>query len=618
MRLAASLGLPGTDARLGIAPDGGLLFRRGPGEYACVAFAVDGVRPGDEAPWRARWAVPGRSLVREHDEGGLRIEQRFTVAAGRVDLVVRLRAPRRERRVKLTAASADFAWTTPRPPGPWPLSPVEPSAWERSLRAGERTLTRELSVGREGVEVRFTIPLGPARDPDEAFARVLGARVACRLPGRAGWVDSLLAQAATFVRGNDRVRYGTFPSLYDPDVFGLEEETLLAGLALWGCTDAALRSFRATYLTAEHLDPAHYLHDLRFGIVAWQAERLLTLCGLGWSDLDAREQALIERAAAWVRERRAGTAGGAWEGEPVLPGLLPPHRYGGDVGFRTQSLSLDAVAAMGLRALADLRADPDLRAEAAAYRVRVLEVLDHLFDGERQALHTGREDPGDYFQLLACGVLAPLDLFGPGDAHLPRLLEQLEGEGRMALGMPRFDGWGPGESVDAVYGLGSALFALRIGDLGRFEVALAGLAAVAMDRDLHTFREVGPLGAARDRLPQCWLPGRRLDRTEPCLGALGVLLQLLRSAVVTELPDADGRLGRRLLVLGGVPASSWGDGPLELHGAPTRAGRVTVVARPSAGGLRVFVDAPGAEAVVIRGPDGALTEVAGGRHEVTL
>jgi hypothetical protein len=607
---AASMGIPGTDERLGIAPDGGLLLRRVSG-YTCIAMAVDGERPGDQGPWQARWVVPARILVRLHRVAGVRIEQRLTLRGEGVDLKIRLWAERTkgERRVELSVEAAAFDWLTPRPLGPMPIQPMD-DRWERR----EGLLVREVTLfGGEDSEVNLTIPLGESTFA--GFDHVLGETVPVLLP-HPRWdalLPCLLAQAATFVRADDRVHYGIFPSLYDPDVFGLEEEYLLHGLAMWGCTDFALRSFRATYLQAEHLDKNHYLHDLRNGLTPWQTERLLTLCGLGWSDLDDRERDLLEGTERWLADRLESTASGEFNGGSVIPGLLPPYRYGGDVDFPTQSLTLDAVNAMGRRALRDLRGEEPEN----EYKRRILAALDGLYD-ERQSLHTGPEDPGDYLQLLAAGILGPLDFFDRDDERPGRLFAQLHSEGRMAMGLPRFDGWGEGESIDAVYCLGTAMAALRGGDLRAFHTTLVGLQAAAMDRTLHTFREVGPLPREeKDPLPQCWLPGRRLDRTEPCLGSLGVLLQLLRSAVVTELPEADGRLGRRLLVLGGIPAAWWERGELRIEGAPTRAGRVTVVAKMGAG-LQVRVDAPGADAVVIRSPDGALHDLPGGCHEVTL
>ena len=216
-------------------------------------------------------------------------------------------------------------------------------------------------------------------------------------------------------------------------------------------------------------------------------------------------------------------------------------------------------------------------------------------------------------------MLLPLDFFGLDDERVSRLLSQLNREQRLVQEQPRFDGWGDGESIDAVYCLGSLLYALRSGDQERFSAGLDALASAAMDPQLHGFREVSPIqreGTASP-LPSCWLPGRRLDRSEPCLGALGVLLVLLRAAFVTEMPAADGRLGSELLLLGGVPTSWWERGELMLQDVPTLSGRVSVSARMG-DGLRLTVSAPEATAVVVRTPSGELRRLEGGTHEVVL
>ena len=330
--------------------------------------------------------------------------------------------------MRLTVAAAEFDGLTACAPGPWPLEPG--AEWERTDGPLERHLTREILLfGGEDSEARLHIPLGPSGDVDAAFQCVLGDVVPTLLP-HPRWdalLPALLAQAATFVRGEDRVRYGTWPSVYDSDVGGPSEALLLDGLAMWGATAFALRSAR----------PAP-----------------------------------------------------------------SPHRE-------------------------------ETRPEAAA---------------------------------RGC--------------------------------------------------LESALSALRAGDRGAFHATLVGLQAAAMDRDLHTFGEAGPRLRA-PQPPQPWLPFRP-GSADPCLGGPGVLLQLLRSAIVTELPEADGRLGKRLLVLGGVPPAWWDQGDLSLEAAPTLAGPVSITARMDGGRLRVSVRAPGAEAVVVRRRDGGLHVAPGGHVDVTL
>ena len=397
--------------------------------------------------------------------------------------------------------------------------------------------------------------------------------------------------------------YGLFPSVYAGDVFGLEEDWAIRALAMWGDPELALTTLRRTLLTAEHLTEAHYLHDLRRGLAAWQAWTLLGLIGRGVDALDRQEQALLRSCAEWVVAERARAK--AHDTPGALPGLLPPARYGGDVSFSTQSLTTNAVAARGLRAAADLFGDPGWAAEAAALREAVLAGLDAVWDpaSGHQPLHSGGGAPGDYHQLLAAGILDPLDLFAPGDVRAARIDEGLERSGRLYRGLPRFDGWGAGECVDAHYALGWLLNALRAGRREVFWEGLNALVDDAMDPDAFCFREVSPIPACPlPPGPEVVVPGRRLSQSEPCVGGVGVALQLIRHAIVCELPEPDGRLGRRIRCLAGAPDGWWESG-LHVVDAPTLAGPVTVRLAPG-GPAQVY--APGAEAIELVGRDGAI------------
>ena len=169
----------------------------------------------------------------------------------------------------------------------------------------------------------------------------------------------------------------------------------------------------------------------------------------------------------------------------------------------------------------------------------------------------------------------------------------------MVLGLPRFDDWGGGACVDAQYGIGYLLALLRepawddhLPEDARRRFAEAWRTAVdaTLDPEVLTCREVGPLLSRPREAPEGFLPGRRLSQSEPCVGGPGMLLQLLRHALVTELPEPDGRLGRRLRFLAGAPAA-WRAPGLVAEGLPTRAGPVSLRWGPE--GFEVH--APGAE-----------------------
>ena len=135
--------------------------------------------------------------------------------------------------------------------------------------AGETRIVLEVPAGPEGLRFELVLAEGPPvstdasdRHVDVGMARPagpFGPDLDFRLPDPV-WeakVRALLDQAALFFLAGDRVPYGLYPSVYDGDVFGLEEDWLFFGLALWGQGDAARRAFRRTYLN----DQNRYMKD---------------------------------------------------------------------------------------------------------------------------------------------------------------------------------------------------------------------------------------------------------------------------------------------------------------------------------------------------------------------
>jgi hypothetical protein len=422
--------------------------------------------------------------------------------------------------------------------------------------------------------------------------------------------------AAMFLRADGTMRYGLFPSVYDGDVYGLEEDYAFYGLALWGHGALARAAFRATYLNDAHLSKRHYLHDLRNGLTPWQALRLGRLAGMDdaarW--LDPCEQALVRACGEWVRAERRREISGA------VPGLLPPFRYGGDLDFPTQSLFANAANWSGMRALADLFPQDAAawRAEADEYRRVLLDAFDAARTTDPRTglahypLHTGAGEPGDYYQLMLCGILETYEFFAPGDPRLAAMHAYVEGTGRLFFGLPRFDGWGTdGFGIDAHYAVGYLLDCLRGGAREKFWTGLCGLVAAALDPRAGTFREVGPALLPGAPLPlPAHLPGRNLGLTEPCIGGPGVLLQLVRHALLSEALDAEGRPGRTVHVLP-APLPSWwaaadARGDYHLAAAPTNGGPVTLCVEnrlAARAEIAVDVEAPDVEALEVHAPE---------------
>ncbi len=622
--MATSLGLPGRDTRLGVAPDGRLIFRaRGSAPEAAGFSAALHV-----ALQLAERALPRpvrvlRDGVLTLSWSGLDVPLEATVSADETTAVLHLRSAE-PRRLALVFTVRDGLLPLPGAEAALAAARLEGATAEVAAGEDEATLFFELPAGETGVRVVLPFPgttlaVDAGRTPESAREAFRAAREAV-FPGDAAdfhlpdalWdaiARGLLEQAAMFFDGAGTVPYGRFPGVYDGDVFGLEEDWLFCGLAMWGGSRAAFEAFRATYLTDVHLDKAHSLHDLRNGLTPWQAARLVRLLGrAGVSDFPRPDEAARLRALGeWIHTRRA---------EPrvpgALPGLLPPFRYGGDLDFPTQSLSGNAVNVAGLHALGELGVDTHFEAEALEYRTAWISALDAAArtdaDGNTTIpMHTGLGEPGQYPPLMVAGIVEPLGLLGPDEPRLHTLHDQMERTGALRMALPRFDLWGTGgRGIDAHYAVGYLWDQLLRGRPEVFATGLCGLLAGAMDPAVLAFREVGDLLAPGERpyLPD-FLPGRLLGQAEPCVGGVGVTLQLLRQAFVCERPDDWGLPSRNLLILPGVPADGFLAGDLRWRAMQTAAGPVSLEMRndlAARGEIALDIDAPGAESLTVRAP----------------
>lgn len=627
-RHAASLGLPDTDPRVGVAPDGAWLV------------PLDGVHDrhlavsSGPALFERAVLARGAGLLQSARFRGVLVRHTLLVEGGS--------SPCLHARLEATDCPLPpLALAVRAGPLPWPAALDAPDA-RTVTRDGRPLILADVDLTvthhtHESVvhfgdarQATLRLPLGgaPARAmPFEALAaeatgafntaRHGAARFTAHDPATQALVDALLDRANLFVQARGRVAYGLFPSVYTGDVFGLEEDYLFRALAVWGLAERALTSLRATYLTDEHLDERHYLHDLRRALTPWQTARLLDLAGLHFRDLRADERALLVACGERIVTARSLTRGA--DGTPdargirVFPGLLPPFRFGGDLGFPTQSLHTDVASCVALRELARMTGDARFAEAERGYRRAILAALDAVNTAALQPLHTGGGDPGEYYELMVCGILDPLDFFAPDDPRRFRFDLGVERRARLHLGLPRFDGWGTGRGIDAHYALGYARNLLYRHEHEAFRRLLGALTKLAMDPEVHTFGEVSPLLDAPVSSPDPFVPGRRLAQAEPCAGGVGVALQLWRDAMVTELPDADGRHGRGLLLLAGMPHAGYA-GSFSIERAPTLAGPVSL----SLSRGRLQVDAPGATAVEVALRWGGRITRRGGRFSVKV
>jgi hypothetical protein len=572
-RLAASLGAPGHDFRVGIAPNGRLMMRLqdGPADCLHVAFAVGGCA---DIAWQTVSATR-TALRRVAIHNDVRITQTL--------------------RVPLDGAARLNVSTTAK-------VPVTPLVARRHWLAW-RPLPATLPIDFEA----------PPHDPPVAH----DAPAVVGLPADlAGIRAALLQQAPLFVRTRGAVSYGVYPSPYDDDVFGLEEGWLFEAVAMHGDTSHGLAMLRATYLRASHLDAGHDLHDLRIGLLPWQTERILALCGRDVGALHDDERALLAACAEEIIERRLPDAPER-VATGLLPGLLPATRYGGDLGFVVQSLHTDAACCVGLAAAGRLLQRPGWCQQATAYRRSICGALEALVAADGPRLHSGDHDPGDYHQLMVSGVFDTLGLLDP-NAPMARAIDAtLHSEERMLDGLPRFSLWGGGTAIDPHYCLGFLLQSLWRGERSRYVAGLEALLSHGMDARTRTFAEVTPLRTDTIERFDALLPGRCLSWAAPCVGGVGVALLLLRHAMVTELPGAGGAPGDRLRFGAGIPAS-WLTEPLTLRCAPTFVGPVSARWTPTHAGVEVTVDAPDHVHVEVVAPSGQLVALAAGARSVRL
>ncbi|MSP72057.1 MAG: hypothetical protein EXR76_07735 [Myxococcales bacterium] len=638
-KVTAALGLSGTDPRVGIDPNGVVSLRR-EGDHNSVLYLSFGPLPDvrrvvDEAQTCIAVSCGAEPVFEAVIEGAtsatpcvLNLETTWSSVA----LV--LRDGLRPRALELTLR----------------LSPSESTSAARLEVIDERGLvvcevpvgttleTPDRAGGEWGLRLkpgRVRVPLGPCAlplAPPKSLSRLRVAAAISALPTRADEIDfhlpdpewddlarRSLAQVAGFVLADDRVACIDSPAAGHGEVIGLAEGDLFTALAEWGSTTQALTLFRRNTLATSVLDERHEVDDLRNGLMPWQLSRLLQLADLDHRCLTPVERERLLGLEPWLMASRALTASATGQAQPsgtrtfpgllpahqrgLLPadqrGLLPAHQRGQDAQSPRQHFTADAANCAGLRELGVIFGVSGFIHEAERYRRALLDAMDAMKLGDDVPLHSGGGEPSDEHQLLVCGLLDSLDFFTPDDGLAAVLDDRLNEQGRLFFELPRFDrGPGSHESVVGHASVGYLLNALHTGDRERFWTGLCGLVAVTMDPEVFTFREVSPIGRAPLRA-ETFLPGHPATHSEPFIGGPAVALRLLRHALITELPDLDGRSGGVVRVLAGALPSFF-DGPMHVTRAPTLAGPVTLRTSPQGDGkIEVFVSAPGARAIEI-------------------
>jgi hypothetical protein len=503
----------------------------------------------------------------------------------------------------------------------------------------------------ETTEIVLAVPLveKPSKETsyDDAFGRfregweaLIGRGARVRFPDQRLndlWRDCI---AQLWLALDDEVMsYGIYPSIYDGEVFGVEEGWSMLALAYAGYARDAERFLAKTYLTSAHLDKSSRHHQYRNGITAQYTAELFRLTG----DIDwlRSHQELLKGAAEWTIAQTAATAKDA---PAPHAGLLPKYNFGGDLGYPAYSLYSNATCWRGLRDTAVLMkalGDPDAaryETAAAEYRKRILDSWDAAYRSTAAQpflpfqLYEETEQPqcGDYYQLFA-----PL-IFETG--ILPRrgkeyrwVEEYIEKTGRLVAGQGRF---GPVIGLDAHYTTGYLLGLLQERRRNDFLVSLYGHLALSMDPAVYSMPEVMPLftsAAQRREMELIRLTDWRAapeGRTEswtladPCTAGPSVMLKHMRAMLLLEELDQDDLPTGVLLVLAGVPDAWFDPGKaIEALRMPSFYGPISISC-VSGDDVRIHIEAPqgsakGLRTIELPMPAGGEADVIGASHSVS-
>jgi len=406
------------------------------------------------------------------------------------------------------------------------------------------------------------------------------------------------------------MRYGSEPSVYSQNLYGLEEGYCMLALAFCGLHEDAQRYLDGTYLTSDFLKKvdtyevyAHRHQQYRNGLQPHYA-----VSAYRFSRDDAwisKHLPLLKECAQWTISQRKTTMKLEDGAKPLHWGLLPRWSYGGDIaGLQCYPLFSNFCCWRGLCDTAWLleqlgEADTAARYADAArdYRRVIEEVTDTIYMKDRRPPFLplrvyGKEPVGnDYYQLFAGCVLA-LSPFEVGGRRARYITDFLEGSNRTFCLLPRFRrDAGPG-GLDAIYGLGHVLTKLHEDSIRQFLLGFYAFLAVNMDHQTFASRETNLIYASdlhvRSEYP---VP----DRSDPLPCSSAVALHFLRNMLVTEELAGPGLPSGDLLLLFGVPRRWFSDGQtIRVRNAPTHFGPISleVMSKLQAGRIEASVAGP--------------------------
>ncbi len=412
----------------------------------------------------------------------------------------------------------------------------------------------------------------------------------------------------------DIMPYGSEPSCYAGNLYGVEEGDGILALAEAGFGPDAQRYLEATYLTPVFLkqvpvykEYADRNRHIRNGLAPVFAVALYRLTrDREWIQ---RQAPLLRQCAEWTIEARRSAMKLANGVKPLHWGLLPPWSYGGDLAeVECYALYANFACWKGLADTAWLmeelgETDSAQRFQEAAADFRAC--LDRAVEGTvlREynpprlplQLYARELDPpkihSDFYNAMA-GLMLHTGALMPGSEQERLLTDFLEQDNRLFCLMPRFRRDAGAGGLDGIYVTGLALSKLHQGKVDEFLLAFYGYLAFNLEHDTFAGRETNVIYASDLHARSAYKVPDMSDPV-PCSGAM--VLRMLRNMLLCEELAAPGSYSGGLLLLPGTPRAWFRDGSkITFAQAPSHFGPVSceVVSEVARGRIRARVTPP--------------------------
>jgi hypothetical protein len=399
--------------------------------------------------------------------------------------------------------------------------------------------------------------------------------------------------AQLFVNGDGNVMpYGSAPSVYEGDIYGIEESYPILALALFGFERDAKRYLEGTLLRrdilekAERYESAHYRHqqyrnglEPHYAICAYRLSR-----DTNWI---RQSLPLLQECAEWTIAQRQRTMVLENGRRPLTWGLLPKWAYGGDVAkLQCHPFYANYCCWRGLvdtawllAELGDTQVAQRYAAEAAGFRADIDRAMDGSYLPDKAPPYVPLRVSGDrpdelidFYQLFS-GCLLDVEPFSNDSRHLRWISSFMEQDNRTFCLLPRYREAGAG-GLDALYGKGYFLSKLHEGSVREFLLSFYAYLAFNLERDTFTGRESTVLYASDLHTRSVF---GTPDRSDPLPCSSAVALHLLRNMLVTEERGVPGAYSGNLLLLAGTPANWLQDGKeIRIANLPTHFGPVSI------------------------------------------